>query len=156
MKVVRIYDDRMILYNNINWAALCSKDVAVEYCTFQYRKPLRRVVNESNNMDICDWELAPDNEYYVFLDTRWDSRLMNHSELISGDMEIPEGLISKLGQPCVNRVIVYTTYDTVEGEKLLEALQGIDSLKNKLEHKLLQLQLFQPEQIIHDIRQEVE
>lgn len=157
MKVVRIYDDKKKLYNNVDWVTLCSEKVSVEYCTFENRNPLRIVVDKSyKNTTEDNWEFNPDNNYYVFLDTLWDSRLIDQSECISGQVEMPLGLIQQFEQPCVSRVIVYTTYDKDGGQKLFEALRGIDYLVNKLGNRVLQFHLFQQEQIIRDIRQEVE
>lgn len=155
MKVIRIYDDKKTFYNNIKWVSLCSADVLVEYCTFQNRNRLRIVVDESyNNTTEENWNLNPDNEYLVFLDTRWDSGLVDQLE--SGKVAIAKGLISQLKQPCVSRVMVYTLYGPDEGKRLVEALRENDDLVNKVKNKLFEFSTYQPDEVIRVIGQEVE
>lgn len=154
MKVIRIYDDKKTFYNNIKWKRLCSADVLVEYCTFQNRNRLRIIVGKSNNTTENNWNFNPDNEYLVFLDTRWDSGLVDQLE--SGKIAIAKGLISQLKQPCVSRVIVYTLYGPDEAEKLVKALRENDDLVNKVENEMRQFSTSQPNEVIHVIRQEVE
>ena len=157
MKVVRLYDDKEKLYGNIQLTNLCSAEVLIEYCTFRNSKRLCIVLDEANeNPTSENWNFNPDNEYYVFLDTLWDRGLVDELELISDRIEMPQGLISQLGNPCISKVVVYTTYDQDEGNKVIETLKGRDELVNKLVNNLLVINTFQPDKAIYDIRQELE
>ena len=158
MRVIRIYDDRNVFYNNINLEELCSEGLAVEYCTIQDRQPVCITVDKSFEVKEpkYNWDFTPDSEYCVFLDTRWDRNLMNQQETVADNVDMPHGLISQIKQPCVKRVIVYTLYGPTESRQLVNALMADNNLIDKVKDEPLSFSTSQPQKAILDIKQEVE
>ncbi len=157
MKVIRIYDDRKKFYNNIKWIDLCTDKVMVEYCTYENNKRERIQITISSPHAVSaenDWDLDSENDYYVFLDTRWDCGLIDNYEYVN-DIIVPQNLISQFVEACVSKVVVYTLYGPDESEKLLDGLKSNPNFGDKMGSSYLKFSMFQPEKVISGIKKEI-
>ena len=120
MSVIRLYDNRMFLHNELRkgkvFQGLVSQDVCVEYCT------LASIDDEYKSMTYCykqneegkcvvqkrlGWDMNREDHYYVFLDTLWEE-LLDKQQIYGVPKELLE---SDFKDPRVVSLTVYSVFD---------------------------------------------
>ena len=139
MKIIRLYDSRQILYNNVDLSKLLNDQLAVEYCTLIGGQC--KCINVGNSATTHNWHLNPHNQYYVFLDSKWNV-----------DKSIFNQILIDLQQSNVAKIAIYTMFDLGEQQKLLEKLANNDNIHDKLVLSPLKFYTFQPDNIINTIQ----
>lgn len=122
MNIIRFYDDSDVIVNQIPLKELLKGkyvDWNVEYCTYKdndndNKEKIRKVwkFKESSDEKV-GWDLIDGNEYYVFLDTRWNE--------CTGI--IPEDVKCQLVDDKIKMVYVYTRFDESAAEELKRTLE---------------------------------
>ena len=153
MKLIRVYDDRKVFYNNVDWKLLCEDDLSVEYCTLDDRNDIKTTISKNaDEKEEKHWNMKNEDEYFVLLDTKWDkSKIVNQYE-INGDIVIPLQIIQHLQSANVTKIGVYSLYDLDMAGNLIKELKAIEGLSHKVIPTLFNFHLFQPDKIINDIK----
>lgn len=158
MKVIRVYDDRMVFYNNVAWEELCEDDIRVEYCTLDEEKLCRYIIDKISgnevSKDYC-WDIDPDLDYFVFLDTKWDGNKISNPHELADDIVIPEQIIPHLQSEHVIKIGVYSLYDLNTARELVNKLKEVDGLIDKVIQTPFNFRLFQPDEIICEIKEKI-
>jgi len=119
MNIIRFYDDTNVIINQIPLKNLLTgpyETWEVEYCTYELKSKAEKTKVWSNVGTVPDrsgWDLNDGNNYYVFLDTRWE-----------GEPNIPKNVEAQLHDEKIRNVYVYTRFDESAAEDLSKDLQS--------------------------------
>lgn len=148
MKVIRFFDDRKVVLNNVDWESICDNDTIVEYCTFESNKKTRYIISEQNLPDkVNNWDVKNDWEYFVFLDTKWNNIPLLEKTSQLGESIIPDAIIDQLSEECVRKIIVYSSIKQEMADSLIEKLLMIEIIGLKVDKESIEIPLFDQEKI---------